>query len=150
MNDFYVILRLDWLPNRQASVDCFTKKVVLKKSRYLDLEFEDDRKFLPTCVISVFEAKRLLHTWCEVYLAHVIDKLTPEVVLDSVSVVRKFLDIFSKDLSGLPLDRELEFEIELLPGPAPVSILLYRMAPAEFSRVKESITGYDRQMFHLT
>ena len=45
-------------------MDCFTKKIVFKKQGYPELEFEGDRKILPTCVISVLEAKRLLHKGC--------------------------------------------------------------------------------------
>ena len=54
-------------------MDYFTKKIVFKKSGYLELEFEGDRKILHACVISALEAKRLLHKGCEAYLAHVID-----------------------------------------------------------------------------
>ena len=62
-------------------MDCFTKKIVFKKLGYLELEFEGDRRILPTCVISALEAKRLLHKGCEAYLAHVIDKSFSEVNL---------------------------------------------------------------------
>ena len=65
-----------------------------------------------------------------------VDKSTPEVVLDSALVVREFLDVFSEDLLGLPLDRELEFEIELLSCSAPVSIPPYKIAPAELKELK--------------
>ena len=36
--------------------------------------------------------------------------------LSTVHVVCKFLDVFPEESLGLPLDREIEFEIELLPG----------------------------------
>ena len=68
-------------------MDYFTKKIVFKKSRYPELEFESDKRILPTCVISVLEAKRLLHKRCEAYLAHVVDKSTLKVALDNVLVV---------------------------------------------------------------
>ena len=71
-------------------MDCFTKKIVFKKSGYPDLEFESDRRVLPTCVISALEAKRLLCKGYEAYLARVIDKSTLKVALDSVSVVQSF------------------------------------------------------------
>ena len=44
--------------------------------------------------------------------------------------------MFPDDLSGLPPDRELEFEIELLSGSAPVFIPSYRMAPTELKELK--------------
>ena len=64
---------MDWLSTHRASVDCFMKKVVFRKPRFLEFKFEGDRRVLPTCVISVLEVKRLLHKGCETYLAHMID-----------------------------------------------------------------------------
>ena len=52
---------------------------MFKKPGYPKLEFEGDRRILPTCVISTLEAKRLLHKGCEAYLAHVVDKSTPKI-----------------------------------------------------------------------
>ena len=98
MHDFDMILGMDWLSTHRASVDYFTKKIVFQKPRNPDLEFEGDRKILPTCVILALEAKRLLHKGCEAYLEFVIDNMTPEVDLDNVAVVREFQDVFSKDL----------------------------------------------------
>ena len=120
-------------------MDCFTKKIIFKKPRYSKLKFEGDRKILPTCVISALEAKRLLHKDCEAYLAHVIEKSSSEVTLDNVSVVYEFLDVFPKDLSSLPLDRELEFGIELLLGSAPISIPLYKITLAELKELKTQL-----------
>ena len=42
--------------------------------------------------------------------------LTPE----DVPIVREYVDIFPKDLPGLPPEREISFEIELLSGAAPI------------------------------
>ena len=133
MFNFDVILGMDRLSNHRALMDCFTKKIVFKKSRYL--EFESDRRTLSTCVILALEAKRLLHKGCETYLAHVIDKSSSEVTLDNMPVVCEF----PEDLSGLPPDRELEFGIELLPSSAPVSIPPYRTVPAELKELKTQL-----------
>ena len=50
MFDFNEILGIDWFSNHRASMDCFTKNIVFKKPRYPDLEFEGDRRILPTYV----------------------------------------------------------------------------------------------------
>ena len=136
MYDFDVILGMDWLSNHQVSMDCFTKKIVFKKSGYPNLEFEGDRRILPTFVISALEAKRLLHKECKTYLTYVVDKSTPKITWDSVLLVREFPDVLLEDLLGLPLDRELKFKIKLLPGLAPISIPPYRMAPVELKELK--------------
>ena len=41
--------------------------------------------------------------------------------LASIPVVCEFLDVFPKDLPRLPLDRDVEFSIELEPSTAPIS-----------------------------
>ena len=139
MSDFDVILGMDWLSNHCASMDCFTKKIVFKKPRYPEFEFEGDRRVLPTHVILAIKAKRLLHKGCEAYLAHVIDKSSSEVTLDDVPIVCEFFDVFLEDLPSLPPNRELEFKIELLPGSTPISIPPYRMAPFELKELKTQL-----------
>jgi hypothetical protein len=36
-----------------------------------------------------------------------------------IKVVSEFLDVFPKDIPGMPPERKVEFDIELLPGTAP-------------------------------
>ena len=60
MDDFDVILGMDWLSNHRASMNCFTKRIRFEKSEYPEFEFVGDRRVLPTCIISVLEVKRLL------------------------------------------------------------------------------------------
>jgi hypothetical protein len=40
--------------------------------------------------------------------------------LDEIPVVHEYSDVFPDDLLGMPLDRAIEFKIELQPGTAPV------------------------------
>ena len=87
-------------------------------------------------MISTLETKRLLHKGCEGYLAHVIDTSASEINLENVLVVYEFPDVFPDDLPRLPLDRELEFGIEVLPNLTPISISPYRMAPMKLKKLK--------------
>ena len=56
--------------------------------------------------------------------------------MKDIPVVREFLDVFLDDLPGLPLDRDVEFVIELKPGTALVSRRAYRMPPKELAELK--------------
>jgi hypothetical protein len=47
-----------------------------------------------------------------------------------------FADVFSDDLPGMPLDRDIEFIIKLQPGTAPISKRPYRMPPKELAELK--------------
>jgi len=81
-------------------------------------------------------ARKLLRKGCTTYLAYVVDLEKKEIELDKIPVVREFPDVFSKELPGLPPEREVEVSIETLPGTTPVAQAPYRMAPAELVELK--------------
>ena len=64
-------------------------------------------------------------------------KASPD--LTSILVVCEFLDVFPKDLPGLPPDREVEFSIELELSTAPISRRPYRMPPKELAKMKKQL-----------
>ncbi|GJX90397.1 putative reverse transcriptase domain-containing protein [Tanacetum coccineum] len=51
--------------------------------------------------------------------------------LEDVPTVREFLEVFPEDLPGLSPTRQVEFQIDLVPGAAPVVRAPYRLAPSE-------------------
>ncbi|GKD24188.1 putative reverse transcriptase domain-containing protein [Tanacetum coccineum] len=48
-------------------------------------------------------------------------------------------DVFPEDLPGLPLTRQVEFQIDLIPGAAPVARAPYRLAPSEMKELSEQL-----------
>ncbi|GKG46413.1 hypothetical protein Tco_0501259, partial [Tanacetum coccineum] len=55
----------------------------------------------------------------------------PEGRIEDVHIVRYFLEVFTEDFPGLPLTRQVEFHIELIPRATPVTRAPYCLAPAE-------------------
>ncbi|GKD05436.1 putative reverse transcriptase domain-containing protein, partial [Tanacetum coccineum] len=49
--------------------------------------------------------------------------------LEDVPIVRDFPDVFPKDLSGIPPAQQVEFQIDLVPGAAPIAWAPYRSSP---------------------
>nr|GEX80075.1 putative reverse transcriptase domain-containing protein [Tanacetum cinerariifolium] len=54
--------------------------------------------------------------------------------MEDVPVIRDFPEVFPEELPGLPPPRQVEFQIDLVPGAAPVARASYRLAP---SKMKE-------------
>ena len=54
-------------------------------------------------------------------------------------MVSEFREVFPNDLPGMPPDRDIDFCIDLELGTRPISIPLYRMAPAELRELKAQI-----------
>jgi hypothetical protein len=51
-------------------------------------------------------------------------------------VACEFPDVFPEDLPDMPLDRDMEFIIEVQPGMAPISRRPYKMTPKELAELK--------------
>nr|GFA30649.1 reverse transcriptase domain-containing protein [Tanacetum cinerariifolium] len=59
--------------------------------------------------------------------------------VSDISVVRDFVEVFPKDLSGLPPQRQVEFRIDLVPGVTPVAKSPYRLAPSEMQELSAQL-----------
>ena len=68
-----------------------------------------ERKDVPSYVISVLVARKLLRKGCFAWLAHVRDLEKGSIDLVSIPVVKEFQDIFPEELSGLPPVEKLKF-----------------------------------------
>ncbi|GKE48880.1 putative reverse transcriptase domain-containing protein [Tanacetum coccineum] len=80
---------------------------------------------------------------CDVFLAHVTTKEAKDKSegkrLEDVPIVRDFPEVFPEDLSGIPPARQVEFQIDLVPGAAPVARAPYRLAPSEMKELAEQL-----------
>ena len=64
-------------------------------------------------------------------------------------VVCRFPDVFLEELSRLPLDREIEFEIELQTRTTPISKAPCRMAPSKLKELKQQFEDFlDKKFIH--
>ncbi|GJV83425.1 putative reverse transcriptase domain-containing protein [Tanacetum coccineum] len=80
---------------------------------------------------------------CDVFLAHITTKeakdKSEEKRLEDVPIVRDFPEVFLEDLSGIPPARQVEFQIDLVLGAAPVARAPYRLAPSEMKELAEQL-----------
>ncbi|KAL0395225.1 UNVERIFIED_CONTAM: hypothetical protein Slati_4488700 [Sesamum latifolium] len=116
LREFDVILGMDWLASNHAVVDCQTKEMAVEINGQMKTVIVGERKVIPNCLISAVTAFNLIKEGCQAYLASVHDttKVSPGVL--EVPVVREFPDVFPEELPGLPPHREVDFEIETIPG----------------------------------
>ncbi|XP_073133683.1 uncharacterized protein [Henckelia pumila] len=139
MVEFDAILGMDWLANNHALVDCRMKNVKLRAANLDEVIYHGKVKEQKS-LLSASQTWKAMKSGKEVYLA-VVGKVNEEVTLslEDIPVVQEFPDVFPEELPGVILDREVEFEINLVPGAAPISKAPYRMAPAELKELKEQL-----------
>ncbi|XP_075111726.1 uncharacterized protein LOC142181934 [Nicotiana tabacum] len=81
----------------------------------------------------------MIKNGCIYHLVRVADTTSEVSVPESVPVMNEFLEVFPDELPGIPPDRDIDFGIDVLPDTRPVSIPLYRTAPAELRELKEQL-----------
>ncbi|GJU59721.1 putative reverse transcriptase domain-containing protein [Tanacetum coccineum] len=88
---------------------------------------------------------------CPVFLANVNTKETEDKSekkrLEDKPIIRDFPDVFPEDFLGLPPTRQVEFEIDLIPGAAPVARAPYRLAPSEMKELSEQLKELSNEGF---
>ena len=72
-------------------------------------------------------------------MALVRDTTAKKTSISNVPVACEILDVFPKELPGLPPHREIEFCINMVSDTAPVSMPPYRIAPVELRELKEQL-----------
>jgi hypothetical protein len=109
-----VILGMSWMKEYKAMLDIAARTVRLGSSTHGSVSL---RLPSPSSIASA-----LHHTAAQ--------------NLEDISVACEFPDIFSKDLPEMPLDRDVEFVIELQPSTTPISRRPYKMTPKELAELK--------------
>ncbi|GKB53035.1 putative reverse transcriptase domain-containing protein, partial [Tanacetum coccineum] len=93
-------------------------------------------------IISYTKTQGYMLKGCPIFLANVTTKETKdkskEKRLEDVPIVQDFPDVFPKDLPSLPPTRQVEFQIDLIPGAAPVARTPYRLIDDLFDQLQGS------------
>nr|GEW42263.1 putative reverse transcriptase domain-containing protein [Tanacetum cinerariifolium] len=78
-----------------------------------------------------------------VFLANITTKTikdkSEEKRLENVPIVQDFSELFLEDLPGLLPTRQVEFQIDLIPGAAPIARVPYRLAPSEMKEFSDQL-----------
>ncbi|GKC56671.1 putative reverse transcriptase domain-containing protein [Tanacetum coccineum] len=94
-------------------------------------------------IISYTKTQEYMLKGSPVFLANVTTKETEDKSekkgLEDVPIVRDFPEVFLEDLPGLPPTRQVEFQIDLIPGAAPVARAPYRLTPYEMKELSEKL-----------
>ncbi|GJW28967.1 putative reverse transcriptase domain-containing protein [Tanacetum coccineum] len=146
LGSFDVIIGMDWLTKYHGVIICDEKIIRVPFGREM-LIFQGNgnnkRGESRLNIISCSKAQDYLSKGCDVFLAHITTKEAKDESegkrLEDVPIVRDFPEVFPEDLSGIPPARQVEFQIDLVPGAAPVARAPYRLAPSEMKELAEQL-----------
>ncbi|GJY19770.1 putative reverse transcriptase domain-containing protein [Tanacetum coccineum] len=127
IDDFHAIWADARTNNHRALIDCYEKivRIPLPNGKILEVQGERPEKDLRSLACIKADEKKL----------------------DDIRVVRDFPEVFPDDLLGLPLVREIEFRIDLIPGASPVVRSPYRLAPSEMLELSNQLKELQEKGF---
>nr|GFA61924.1 putative reverse transcriptase domain-containing protein [Tanacetum cinerariifolium] len=129
LGTFDIIIGIDWLVKHDAIV-C-GEKVVRLPYRNKTLIVKSNNGVSRLKVKSCIKARKYVERDCHLFFAHVMEKKSKVKRLEDMPVNRDFPKVFPEDFPRLPPLRQVEFQIDLGPGAAPVARAPYRSAPFE-------------------
>nr|GEX99147.1 putative reverse transcriptase domain-containing protein [Tanacetum cinerariifolium] len=144
LGSFDVIVGMDWLKTYHAVIVCDEKIVrVPFEDETLIIRCDGSNNGNQLNLISCTKTRKYLLKGYPVFLANITTKTikdkSKEKQLEDVPIVRDFSEVFPEDLPGLPPTRQVEFQIDLIPGAAPVARAPYRLAPSEMKELSDQL-----------
>ncbi|GKA10821.1 hypothetical protein Tco_0690254 [Tanacetum coccineum] len=140
---------MDWLAYHRALIDCYEKivRIPLLNGKILEVQGERPEKDLDFCLASSSDRSFFVRIHlCDPNSSLACIKADKKK-LDDIRVVRDFTEIFPDDLLGLPLVREIEFRIDLIPGASPVVRSPYRLAPSKMLELSNQLKELQEKGF---
>ncbi|GKB88338.1 putative reverse transcriptase domain-containing protein [Tanacetum coccineum] len=146
LGSFDIIVGMDWLSKNHRVIVCDEKVIRIPYGdEVLTIRGDDcvSGGKSKLNIISCTKTQKYIQRGCQVYLAQVtskkVEEKSEEKRLEDVPIVRGFPEVFPEDLPGLPPARQVEFQIDLVPGAAPVAREPYRLAPAEMQELSTQL-----------
>ncbi|GJV29499.1 putative reverse transcriptase domain-containing protein [Tanacetum coccineum] len=146
LGSFDVIVGMEWLAKYHVVIDCAKKIVRIpwgNETLIVHGDGSNQGNGTRLNIISCTKTHKYLLKGHHVFLAHVttkeIEDKSGEIRLEDVPIVRDFLEVFPEDFLGLPPTRQVEFQIDLVPGAAPVARAPYRLAPSEMKELSKQL-----------
>ncbi|GKD75946.1 putative reverse transcriptase domain-containing protein [Tanacetum coccineum] len=143
---FNAIIGMDWLAKYHAVIDCAEKIVRIpwgNETLIVHGNGSNQGNGTRMNIISCTKTHKYLLKGHHVFLANVTSKETEdkseEKRLKDVPIIRHFPEVFPKELLGLPLTRQVEFQIYLIPGVALIAQAPYQLAPFEMKDLLEQL-----------
>ncbi|GJR91831.1 putative reverse transcriptase domain-containing protein, partial [Tanacetum coccineum] len=156
LNNRYAYILFDTGADRSFVSTAFSSQIDITPStldHYYDVELADGRIIGLNTILSGCTLNFLNHPF-DINLMPIelgsfdaiieIKDKSEKKRFEDISIVRDFPEVFPEDLPGLHLTRQVEFQIDLVPGAAPVARAPYRLAPSEMKELELSDKGINK------
>jgi hypothetical protein len=142
---FDVILGMDWLTQYRVVISCFWKTVLLQAPSGREVVFlGSSPKFTLSLLSQLLPDRRSRKSG--IFFSMVVESEVALLVQD-IRVVCDYADVFLAELPGIPPERDVAFEIKLIPSTQPIHKAMYWMAPKEKVELKRQLDDLRAKSF---
>ncbi|GJS85599.1 putative reverse transcriptase domain-containing protein [Tanacetum coccineum] len=146
LGSFDAIIGMDWLAKYHIVIVCAKKIVCIpwgNETLIVCGDRNNQGNETRLHIILYTKTQEYMLKGCPVFLVNVTTKETEDKSekkqLEDIPIVQDFPDVFPEDLPGLPPTRQVESQIDLVPGAAPLARVPYRLAPAKMKELSEQL-----------
>nr|GEV29528.1 putative reverse transcriptase domain-containing protein [Tanacetum cinerariifolium] len=147
---FAAIIGMDWLVKYQAVIACAKKIVRIpwgNETLIIHGDGSNQGNATRLNIILCTKTEKYMMKGFPIFLAHVttkeVEDKSKKKRLEDIPIVQNF----PEDLPGLPPTRPVEFQIDLVPGAAPVARAPYRLAPSKMKELSEQLKELSNKGF---
>ncbi|KAD5960422.1 hypothetical protein E3N88_11894 [Mikania micrantha] len=139
LGSFDVVIGMDWLSANHAEIVCNEKIVRIALPSGEQISIQGERRGVLLNIMSCMKANKYLKKGYTAILALITEQPKKEQKIEDIAIVRDYPEVFPDDLPGLPPARQVEFQIDLTPGAAPIAKAPYRLAPTEMQELSNQL-----------
>ena len=128
---------MEWREQNHVMLDCLHKSILCTDSKGNQLKIQGIPKKFAVRQIYALQAKKCIRKGYKLFAVNIQDiEAEREQHIEEFPVLVEFKDVFPEEIPGLPLNRDLDFSIELTLGSVPASKAPYHMSAPELVKLK--------------
>jgi hypothetical protein len=136
VGSYNYLIGMDWLDQHHVILDYYNKEFTFLDEQRKLRSVQGILRVVTIREISSLQLKKSYMKGCQVFTVHMeeapVDKM-PSV--EHCTILKEFEDVF-KEISGLPLKRDINFSINTMSGETPLSKTPYRMSMIELKELE--------------
>jgi hypothetical protein len=137
LGSYDLLIGMDWLATYKTKVDYYHKNLECENEEGIKMILQGIQRPVSVRLISTLQIKKYCRKGYPLYAMQVLESIEDNKSnLEDHPILREYKDVCPKEVSGLPLRRDIDFSIELAPGAVSVSRAPYRISALELVEIK--------------
>jgi hypothetical protein len=136
------MIGMDWLESHEAILNCKIKWLILVDDEGQRRMIVGWNQVVSLRFISSLQLRKITRKGCKLYVILTLNEKVVAEGIENLPVVREFADVFPEEFPRMPLERDLEFTINLKLGTELIARTPYRMSTPKLQELKMQLKDF--------